>query len=208
MINAPCSRPRQKLKCTLTGAIFLLAASLSLPAEEKTPWRLLVEPSYMHYEAAWPIAGAETTVLAPARVIGGEIKPLTKKEVLALGVTQKQIQAEALEAASAALKKLKPVYDRDTNGVITYALLSSEDELAASTVLAPEFAEKFADTLGPDLLIAIPARNRVFVFPRQSDTFRRMGETVIAEYNSSPCSVTRELFTLRNGKLIAVGSYR
>jgi len=177
-------------------------------ATAEEPWRLLVEPSFMHYEAAWPIVGAERTVLVPAKYIDGEIVPLKRDVVLSDGVTRKEILAQASTAAAEELSKLKPEYVRDGNKVIQYAILQSDSPLTASTVLAPDFAKLFTETLGPDILIAIPNRNRIFVFPRLSSTYQAMTDIVIAEYLSSSTPVSRELFILRKGELSAIGRYQ
>jgi hypothetical protein len=72
-------------------------------------------------------------------------------------------------------------------------------------VLAPGFAEKFADTLGPDLLVALPNRNQLIVFSRQDQAFARMGEFIISGYLSSNYPVSREIFSLERGKLRSLG---
>ncbi len=162
----------------------------------------------MRNEAAWPIVGAERTVLVPAKYIKGELVPLTRDAIAASGVTRKEILAQASASAAAELAKLKPEYVRDSNKVIQYAVLQSESPLTASAVLAPDFAKLFAETLGPDILIAIPNRNRIFVFPRLSSAYQAMTDIVIAEYESSSVPVSRELFILRNGELSAVGRYQ
>lgn len=177
-------------------------------ARADEPWRLLIEPSFMHYESAWPIQGAERTVLVPAKFVNNEVLPLKKDQVSADGVTRKDILAQAPTAAAEVLAQLKPEYIRDENKVIQYAVLQSDSPLTASAVLAPDFAKLFAETLGPDILIAIPNRTHIFVFPRLSSTFRAMTDIIVAEYESSASPVSRELFTLRNGELLAVGRYQ
>ncbi len=79
---------------------------------------------------------------------------------------------------------------------------------AASAVLAPKFAEMFEDTLGTDILVAIPNRNRIYVFPKLSDGWKGMADMVIADYESSPNPVSREVYAVKSGKLIAIGSYQ
>ena len=56
--------------------------------------------------------------------------------------------------------------------------------------------------------LAIPNRFRVFVFPKDTPRIRDFRTIVIAEYDSSSYPVSKELFSIRKGKLIAVGSYR
>ncbi len=162
----------------------------------------------MRYESGWPIVGAERTVLVPARFVNGEILPLRRDEVTTLGATRDKILASAPKAASEVLAALKPRFIRDENNVIQCAVLESDSPLTASAVLAPEFATLFSDTIGPDLLVAIPNRFRIFVFPKASPAYQRFSEIVIAEYDSSPYPVSKELFSVRKGKLIAMGSYR
>ena len=82
---------------------------------------------------------------------------------------------------------------------------------AVTAVTASSLAdepETFAETLGPELLVAIPNRNTVFVFPKQSVVFQTFSDTMFTEYQSSTHPVSRELFELRKGKLIAIGTYR
>jgi hypothetical protein len=194
----------RKLKCALS---FLMVAIVARSAAEET-WHLLIEPTFMHYEASWPIDGAERTVLVPARYVNGEVLPLKSNDILTLGATRDTILASAPKAASEVLATLTPRFIRDENKVIQYAVLESASPLTASAVLAPEFGTLFRETLGPEILVAVPNRFRIFVFPQGTPAFQRFSEIVIAEYDSSSYPVSKELFTLRKGKLTAVGSYR
>lgn len=162
----------------------------------------------MHHDAGWPIVGSETTLLVPARYVDGEVLPLKRDEVLKLGVNRKKILESAPAAAAKVLKELKPRYIRDENRVIQYAIIESDNPLTASAVLAPGFSDLFTETLGDDLLVAIPNRNRIFVFPKLSRIWQGMSDVIIAEYQSSPTPVSREVFAVQKGKLIAIGSYR
>lgn len=184
-----------------------MAGLVAASAADET-WHLLVEPSFMHYESSWPIVGAQRTVLVPARYVNGEILPLRKSEVVSLGATRDKILESAPKAASEVLAGLKPKFLRDANNVIQCAVLESDSPLTASAVLAPEFAKLFSDTIGPEMLVAIPNRFRIFVFPKDSPAYQRLSDVVIAEYDSSPYPVSKELFSVRKGKLIAMGSYR
>ncbi len=195
----------RKLKCTLLG---IFAAALCSASATEEVWHLLIEPSFMHYEAAWPISNAKTTVLVPARLVDGEIRPLLRSEVLELNVNQKKILASAPAAASAVLATLKPRYVRDSNKVIQYAVVESDSPLTASSVLAAEFAGLFAKTLGPELIVAIPNRFRIFIFPKATFASLNISDLIFSEYHATAWPVTREVFELRKGKLIAIGLSR
>jgi hypothetical protein len=192
----------------LKYAVGFLVVVMAVRSWADERWHLLIEPTFMHYESEWPIQGAQRTVLVPARYLNGELLPLQRDEVLSLAVTQDEILASAPKAASEVLAKLTPRFIRDENEVIQCAVLESESPLTASAVLAPEFAALFSETLGPDLLVAIPNRFRIFVFPKGTPAYQQFSDFVIAEYDSSAYPVSKELFSVRKGKLIAVGSYR
>ena len=193
----------RKLKCALLAILVITGI-----AQAADDWHLLVEPKFLRTESSWPIQGSDRTVLVAARLVDGELVPFTKADEAKRGATGEKILADAARTASAVLAGLKPDYVRDEKKVIQYAVLRSDSPLTASAVLAPNFAETFAQTLGPELLVAIPNRNTVFVFPKQSLVYQTFSDTMFAEYQSSAYPVSRELFELRKGKLIAIGTYR
>ena len=165
----------------------------------------MVEPSFMDYKVRRKIEGSERTILALMRVNDGEINAAEGGHDRVLNMAMKQIDPEALETAAGVFASIKPQFVRDKNGVIQYAALESETPLTASCVLAPGFAEKFADTLGPDLLVALPNRNQLLVFSRQDQTVAKMSEYIISGYLGSNYPVSREIFSLQNGKLRSLG---
>lgn len=199
----------RKLKCTLCGLLVLLAPSApAADAPSEDVWHLLIEPTFMRHEAAWPIPGSQTAVLTPARLVNGEVLPLRRDEVLERGVTRTKILQSAAASAAEVLSTLKPRFVRDTNKVIQYAVLESESPLTVSAVLAPGFSSLFTETLGPDILVAIPNRFRIFVFPRDAFLYQSFADLIFVEYQSTPYPVTREIFAIRDGKLLAIGGYR
>lgn len=152
-----------------------------------------------------PIQDSQRTVLAIARIVNGEIQPLTRAEKKSVHMTYPMIQEQALQTASEVFKRMKPAFVRNKKQVIQYAAIESEDPLTASCVLAPEFAAAFEKTLGPDLLVAMPTRNQVLVFSRQDDVHLRMSEMIISAYLSSNHPVSREIFALEKGDLRSLG---
>ena len=165
----------------------------------------MVEPSFMDYKMRRAISGSKRTILAIVRLDDGEIRPLTREEKKSVNMTFDQIDAEARRTASAVLSRIAPRFVRDKNKVIQYAVLESGDPLTASCVLAPDFGAKFASTLGPDLLVAMPNRNQVLVFSRQDIQARRLSEDIVAGYLGSNYPVSREIFALEKGRLRSLG---
>jgi len=184
--------------------VFLLLSAVQAMADSR--WALMVEPSFMDFKMRRAIAGSSRTILAIVRVENGEIHPLTREEKKSLNVTFEQIEAEAQKTASAVLSHLTPRFVRDKKKVIEYAVIESDDPLTASCVLAPDFGSKFASTLGPDLLVAMPNRNLVLVFCRQDIEFQHHLESIVAGYLDSNYPVSREIFALENGRLRSLGA--
>ena len=191
-----------KIPSALCVSVLLLLAGSAAQADQ---WILAVEPSFMDYKMRRPIEGSQRTTLAIARVVDGEIEPLTREQKKSVHMTFNQIRAEALKTASSTLSRMKPEFLRDKNGVIRHAAIESPDPLTASCVLAPEFGETFRSTLGPDLLVAIPTRNQILVFSKQDDTHLRLAETIIGNYLSSNQPVSREIFAWESGRLRSLG---
>lgn len=190
----------QKLKRAL--CFFLLS---SVAASADTRWAWMVEPSFMDYKVRERVEGSERTILALVVVKDGEIFGAEGGHPGTLTMASKEISKEAARTAKEVFESLQPNYVRDKNGVIKYAALESTNPLTASAVLAPGFAERFAATLGPDLLVALPNRFQILVFSRQDQAFQQMGEFIISGYLSSNYPVSREIFALNKGKLQSLG---
>lgn len=196
------NRAFAKIPSALCVSVLLLLAGSAAQADQ---WILAVEPSFMDHKMRRPIEGSQRTTLAIARVVDGEIEPLTREQKKSVHMTYDQIRAEALKTASSTLAQMKPEFLRDKNGVIRHAAIESADPLTASCVLAPEFGETFRSTLGPDLLLAIPTRNQILVFSKQDDAHLRLAETIIGNYLSSNNPVSREIFAWEGGRLRSLG---
>jgi hypothetical protein len=202
MIYAISTRARTRLKRVILVFLFALTATATLTADQ---WTLLVEPSFMDHKMRRPIEGSQRTVLAIARIVNGEIQPLTREEKKSVDMTYPMIREQAMQTASEIFRQMKPVFVRNQNQVIQYAAIESDDPLTASCVLAPEFAAAFEKTLGPDLLVAMPTRNQVLVFSKQDNIHLRLAERIINAYLSSNHPVSREIFALENGNLRSLG---
>ncbi len=186
---------------------FCLIMSLSVSLAEE-PWFLLPEPKFMANDVVWAIPGSSQTVALPVQIVGQDLKPLTLKAVAESSLQLEEILQAARFNASALLATLKPTLVRDDRGVIRYAVLQSEDPHLASCVFAPDFGDRFLETIGPDALIAIPNRNRIYIFPRSSVPGAEISEQVFVDYRSTNYPVSREVFESREGLLTAVGSLR
>lgn len=161
----------------------------------------------MRPDYAEPVEGSKETVLTPGLVRAGEATYLTKAQFERLNLDLKSVRRVARAAASAEAAKLRPEFVRDRRGVIQYAVITSDSPATASAVLAPEFAAMFTDTLGPDLLVAIPNRYRVYVYPALASDFADTAGLVVRDYELSGYPVSKEVFRLTKDGLRAVGSF-
>lgn len=200
------SRPRRKHKRRgLAAALFLVIAA-SASAQE-TRLTLLPEPAFLRPDYAFPISGTKATILTLSLVKGDDARELKKADAERLKLDIDSARRVAAANASAMLATLKPDYVRDEHGVIQFAVLSSDSPATASAVLAPDFLDKFADIFGPDILVAIPNHNRIYVYPALASKFRDTAEFVIRDYETSGSPVSKEVFRVMKDGLRAVGGF-
>jgi hypothetical protein len=202
MLSGIVTRRGGELKSALCVFVMFAMADAGRAADE---WALVVGPSFSDHKMRRPIEGSRRTVVSVCRMVGDELEPLTREQKKSVHMTYDQARNEALKTAARVLAELTPVFVRDRNGVIRHAELRGEHPLTASTVLAPEFGAMFRDTLGPDLLVAMPHRNLVLVFSRQDDAHLLKAEEIIQDYLNAVYPVSREVFALEDGRLRSMG---
>ena len=193
-------------KWKITGALLWLAVAAAAHAQAPSSWHLLIEPSFMKPEVSFPIPNAERTVLVPAYLDErGEPVYFTKQQFDALGVDAAGFLKQSLSNATD--KKVKAEFVRDEKKVVKYAVLQSDSPLAATMVLSPDFLKTFADVFGDKLLVALPNRYTVYVFPKLASDYQDYAEMVIEDYKSSAYPVSLEVFEVGPKGLKAVGIY-
>lgn len=156
---------------------------------------------------ATPIPGSKKTVVAPAIVRGDLVTYLDQETMDRLGVKMESIHRIALTNASEELARLEPRYVRDRKGIVQMAIMDSERPIVAATVLSPDFIKKFESILGPDLLVAIPNRYRIYVYPALASNFGRTADAVLADYEMTPYPVSKEVFRVTPRGLETVGTF-
>ncbi len=198
--------PRSSPQCAaLVCALLVLACANAWCADPS--WRVLIEPTFMKPPVTYAIPQAKRAALVPALLKEGGPVYMTEKEFKALGVDWKTFLDAARENATAELKKLTPEYTRNSKNVIEFATLASDSELTASTVLSPEFLKMFQDTLGDKVIVVIPNRHTVYVFPVLASTYRDYTSMVYQAFHSSACPVSMEAYELSDKGLITIGVY-
>ncbi|MFV1994242.1 MAG: hypothetical protein ACC661_02305 [Verrucomicrobiales bacterium] len=193
-------------------AIFVSAGGCSLAAQEPAAREqkiVLIEPKLMAPAVSREIPGARSTVLVAARETDyGGLEYYDKEAFEALGKSWEAFYREARERADALLLTLEPEFKRDSRGVIEYALLSSESQRTAGVVLAAKFLERFRESLGDELVVMIPNRSTVLVFPKLASDYADYGEAVIEMYRDAVYPASLEIFVVDARGMRAIGEFQ
>jgi len=195
------------------AALLILLLPAGVTADEKqpefkSPWHLLIEPKFMEPEIATSIEDAERTIIIPAQAKKYGPEYLSTEALQTAGISRTEFDEQALANATTMLDSLEPEYVRDSKEVIQFAVLEAESDYVASAVLSPEFGARFEPIFGPDILVAVPRREKVYIFPKLATEFPRFSEMVVLDYLNAVYPVSRELFEWKDGKLKAVGYFR
>jgi len=199
------------LVCPRMGRIFALGLLLALGAapacaqKDQSAWHVLIEPDHMFPEVSFPISGARHTVLVPGYMEDGDPQYFTKKQWDAAGLTWDAFRTRA--AQNATQKKFDVQLVRDEKKVVQYAVINSEDPLTGTMVLAPDFLKKFDNIFGPKMLVAIPNRFTVFIFPGLASEYQDYGPEVMNAYFDSAYPVSLEVFEISSAGIRAVGTF-
>ena len=189
--------PAMKRPSSLRRKVLLFLAPLIMGvsiAEETGKYVLLPEPSFMWHEHGQKIQGSRTTVLVPAITTSAGLRELSPEAFADLGVSWAAFAKTADATADAHLKTLEPVVKKDAEGHAAVAVVKSESPITASAVFAPGFVAKFEPIFGDRLLVAIPDRFTIYVFPRALSTHGEYGKRLAALYEDAVYPASLELF--------------
>jgi hypothetical protein len=205
------SRSRILLVCIRLGRTFallpllLLAARPVLAQQDQKTWHVLIEPSFMRPDVSFPISGARHTLLVPGYMSDGDPQYFSKKDWDAQGLTWDTFRARA--AQNATEKKFHAELVRDTHKVVQYAAVTSDDPLTATMILSPDFLKKFKDIFGPTVLVAVPNRFTVYVFPGLASEYKEYSPLVIGAFQDSAYPVSLEVFEVSAAGIRAIGTF-
>ena len=193
------------------GRFFLLAAIVLCAAhgmaqQDEKKWHMLIEPEFMGPEVSFPISGAKRTLLVPGYLdADGEPKYFSKKEWDAQGLNWDTFRARV--AQNVTEKKFHAELIRDEHKVVQYAAITSEDPLTATMILSPDFIKKFKDIFGPSVLVAVPNRYSVYVFPALASEYQDYAPLIIGAYQESAYPVSMEVFEISAAGIKAIGTF-
>ncbi len=168
-------------------------------------WFFLLEPRFMAHEVSFPVSGAKSTVLAPARMGESGVEFATVAAWHAGGLNEETVRRVTARFASDWLRHVKVEFVRDRKKVVEYAVLRSDKFPVSGTVFAPEFLKQFEDVFGPTVMVVIPNRQTVFVFPGVAVDFSEYAPMILDAWRSPAAKVSLEVFELGERGLRAKG---
>lgn len=172
---------------------------------------MLPEPKAMRSELSQALAGAQKTVLSPARETADTagVRAYTKSEFAILGISVDSFTQKARAAADQRLATLQPDLVKDASGKVIYAVYRGESPLMASLLIAPSLGRIFEKVLGKEIWAALPDRNSLYLFPADAGMVAEFTSDLQERYESNPFAASCELFAIqRDGGLPkVVGSF-
>jgi len=186
-------------------ALLNLTSISSLKASDELTPGLLVGGSFEHPPVSRFLPGSKKTLLFPANLDQvNSFHPLTSPGTLFHADWDHYLK-QAQERSSLLLATLNPAMIRDSHGVIQMAVISTDNPLTASCMLLPGFLKRFSAIFGPEVIIAIPARNKIYIFPKLANQLQAMAGTIRDDYLISPQPVSTELFELSKKGIRTIG---
>ena len=181
----------------------------ALRAKESAKPLLLIQPRNLSTGVFVLMPGARETTYTAA--YQGTIGPRNYKRSefrKAFPGGWKEFLARGKKAASDHLKTLKPKYIRNSKKGIEYAIIESDHPLTATTVVVDEFRELFSETLGDQLLIVVPNRFTVYVFPKLASTIGNYQKSFMSLFRDAVYPASSEVFELTKEGFRGFGSFR
>ena len=194
-------RNREAIRAFASALVFVLL----LAGANADEWFLLPEPKFMGHGVTFPIEGAKATVLVPAKMGEQGVEFVTVTGWTSASLNEEGVRKATRACASEWFRHVKPEYVRNRKKVIEYALIQSDKLPVAATVFAPEFWKEFADVFGPKMIVVIPNRQTVFVFPGVAVDYAEYAPLIFQAWRGPSAKVSLEVFALSERGFRAVG---
>lgn len=196
------------LLCLCSVSVAQDASPAKSPPEN---FLLLPEPIIMRSPRSMKMRGSESTVLTPAKETAESpfVATYTADELLAIGISPETFAKRARSVADRLLQTLKPEWIRDEQGQILYAVYRGDRPIYASLLTAPSLPTLFEAAFGPEIWVAAPDRNALYVFPAKAAVLNDFAGDLDDRFKSQPYAATSEIFSWKKGAAepIAVGSF-
>jgi hypothetical protein len=173
----------------------------------KQAWRVFLEAKFMRPPASETLANAQRTVLAAGFLTQDGLQNFSRVDFDALGLAWEDFVKQAAENADDDVPQITITYVRNRKKIIEYAEVHSPHGTVSSVVLAPTFLPLFDNTLGPEILVAVPSRELGYVFPKLASNYADYAPMVLQTYRDTTYPVTLEVFEVSATGIKAAGRY-
>ncbi len=195
----------------LAAGLLASVAAQDAAAPKPETFLLLPEPRSMRSPRSLEPAGAEKTVLSPARETAKSpfIETYGDAEFKAIGISPETFAERAGSVADRLLKDLKPEWVRDEQGQVLYAVYRGERPIYASLLAAPSLPRLFEAAFGPEIWVAAPDRRALYVFPAKAAVLTDFAGDLLERYETDPYAASCEIFSWKRGQRqpVVVGSF-
>lgn len=189
-------------------------ASKAAPAareRELEPFLLLPMPKLLGTSTARAVGGSVTTVFCPAREIAAPpyIEVYTDDDFAKLGISMDAFEKKARQAAERLLTVYRPELIKDDAGRVRYGVYRGEKPIFACLMMAPSLGKVFQNVFGKEVIVAMPDRNALYVFPPNPAVVDDFAGDLEFRYESALSAASDEVFIIKaeNGEISALGSF-
>jgi len=188
----------------------LLVITLLTPpsgqAKESGAPAILMGGSFEHPPVHAFLQGSKKTLLYPATMgPHGEVTPLEGSAWMTASGWDRMVK-RSRESSALLLSTLDPLLIRDRKGVLQMAVLTTDSPLLATCILSPGFLTRFSAFFGPELIVAVPTRNKIYVFPKLANRLPDMTQNIRDDYLISAMPVSTELLEISKKGIKAIGN--
>jgi len=166
---------------------------------------VLLEPRFAAPDIHHEIRGARETVLIPARRTAYGIDSFTEERWGREGLDWPEVLSAGMKRANELEEAMEIDWFRDDRRVIQYARVRSEDPFLSSVIFSPGFLDHFREKLGHQVLVVVPDRSSLFVFPRFGPFLDEFGPALVRRYREAVFKVSLEVFLISEDGPRAVG---
>lgn len=195
----------------LAQNVTVARAQAQEPSAQPEVFLLLPEPRAMRSERSLTPAGAEKTVLSPARETGNSpfIETYSAEAFAAIGISPETFAERAGSVADRLLRGLQPEWVKDDQGRVVYAVYRGERPIYASLLAAPSLPRLFEAAFGPEIWLAAPDRHSLYVFPAKAAELSDFTADLQERYETDAYAASCEIFSWKRGQRqpAVVGSF-
>jgi hypothetical protein len=186
--------------------------AIPVPAERKLePFLLLPMPKIVGTSHSKAMGGSVTTVFGPAREIAQSpyIELYSDSEFAKLGISADDFEKKAREAAERLITAYPPELIKDESGRVRYGVYRGERQIFACLMMAPSLGKVFENVFGKEIIVAMPDRNALYVFPPNPAVVDEFAGDMESRYELGLAAASDEVFMIKaeTGEIRALGSF-